>query len=43
MAKKIGAEHYTIESKRYLLGNFCKYFTGGLIDGRKVTVFKRAE
>ena len=43
MAKKIGAEHYTIESKRYLIGNFCKYFTGGLIDGRRVTVFKRAE
>lgn len=43
MAKKIGAEHYTIETKRYLIGNLCKYFTAGLVDGRRVTVFKRAE
>jgi hypothetical protein len=43
MAKKIGAEHYTIETKRYLVGNLCRYFTGGLIDARRVTVFKRAE
>ena len=43
MEKKIGAEHYTIETKRYLIGNLCKYFTGGLVDGRRVTVFKRSE
>jgi hypothetical protein len=43
MAKKIGAEHYTIETKRYLVGNLCRYFTGGLIDGKRITVFKRSE
>jgi hypothetical protein len=43
MAKKIGAEHYTIETKRDILGNLCRYLTGGLVDGRRVTVFKRAE
>jgi hypothetical protein len=43
MAKKIGAEHYTIETKRDLLSNLCRYISGGLVDGRKVTVFKRAE
>lgn len=43
MAKKIGAEHYTIETKRYLIGNLCRYFTVGLVDGRRVTIFKRAE
>ena len=42
MAKKIGAEHYTIETKRYLVGNLCRYFTGGLVDAKRVTVFKRA-
>ena len=43
MVKKIGAEHYTIETKRYLIGNLCRYFTGGLVDGKRVTVFKRAD
>lgn len=43
MAKKIGAEHYTIETKRYLIGNLCRYFTFGVIDARRVTVFKREE
>lgn len=43
MAKKIGAEHYTIETKRYLVGNLCRYFTSFLIDAKRVTVFKRAE
>jgi len=43
MAKKIGAEHYTIETKRYLIGNLCRYFTVGLVDGKRVTVIKRAE
>lgn len=43
MAKKIGAEHYTIETKRSLIDNLCRYLTGGLVDGKKVTVFKRAE
>ncbi len=43
MAKKIGAEHYTIETKRYLVGNLCRYFTGGIIDAKRVTVFKRSE
>ena len=43
MAKKIGAEHYTIETKRYLIGNLCRYFTGGIVDGKRVTVMKRAE
>jgi peroxiredoxin len=43
MAKKIGAEHYTIETKRYLIGNLCRYFTGGLVDGKRVTVIKRAD
>ncbi len=43
MAKKIGAEHYTIETKRYLIGNLCRYFTGSLVDAKRVTVFKREE
>lgn len=43
MAKKIGAEHYTIETKRSVIDNLCRYLTSGLVDGRKVTVFKRAE
>jgi hypothetical protein len=43
LAKKIGAEHYTIETKRYLVGNLCRYFTGGIVDAKRVTVFKRTE
>lgn len=43
MAKKINAEHYTIETKSNLLSLFCNYFTGGIVDYKVVKVIKRAE
>jgi len=43
MAKKIGAEHYTIETKRNLVGNLARYLTSTIIDYKRVTVFKREE
>jgi hypothetical protein len=40
---KLGADKYTIETRGYLIGNLCWYFTGGLVKGTKTTVFKRSE
>jgi len=43
MAKKINAEHYTIETKSNLLSMLCSSFTRGIIDYKVVKVIKRAE
>jgi hypothetical protein len=41
MAKKINAEHYTIETKSNLLSILCARFTQGVIDYKVVKVIKR--
>jgi hypothetical protein len=43
LISKLGADKYTIETRYYLIGNICYYFTGGLVRGTKTTVFKRSE
>jgi hypothetical protein len=43
MAQRIGAEHYTIETKRNVLSYSVAFFTGGLVGYSKTTVFKRTK
>jgi hypothetical protein len=43
MAQKIGAEHYTIETKRNLLSYSVTAFTSGIVGYSKTTVFKRTK
>jgi hypothetical protein len=43
MAQKIGAERYTIETKRNVLSYSVAVFTGGLVGYSKTTVFKRTK
>lgn len=43
MAKKINAQHYTIETKSNVLSTLCSYFTGGIVNYKVVKVIKRSE
>jgi hypothetical protein len=43
MAKDLGADKYTVETKTSFIGGLCSYLTGGLVSGSKTTVFKRAQ
>jgi hypothetical protein len=43
MAKKINAEHFTIETKSNFLSFLCSSFTGGIVNYKVVKVIKRAE
>jgi hypothetical protein len=43
MAQRIGAEHYTIETKSNVLSYSVAFFTGGLVGYSKTTVFKRTK
>lgn len=43
LAKKINAEHYTIETKSNFLSFIAFTFTGGLVDYQVVKVIKRPE
>jgi hypothetical protein len=43
MAKKITAEHYTVETKSNLLSVLCSTFSRGIVNYKVVKVIKRAE
>jgi hypothetical protein len=43
MAQKIGAEHYTIETKKNVLSYLDAFLTGGIVGYSKTTVFKRTK
>ena len=43
MAKKINAEHYTVETKSNLLSVLCSTFSRGIVNYKVVKVIKRAE
>jgi hypothetical protein len=43
MADFIKAEKYTIETRRYFVGDWLRVLTGGIISASKITVLKREE
>ncbi len=43
MAKRINAEHYTIETRSNFLSVLCTTFTSGIVGYKVVKVIKRAE
>ena len=43
MAKRINAEHYTIETRSNILSVLCSSFTQGIVNYKVVKVIKRAE